>query len=128
VIFHLSQFLSFQSDCYVSGSGNTDLIAAIEVVCMANEFLLARCYSLIALVLSEVYRMIVVCSRQYISLCTKSYKYVKLLHVCVKYEKKNANEYLSDRKRKRAHQKTCKSRRTTIQSTNNLYDRFLHKI
>jgi hypothetical protein len=60
-------------------------------------------------------------------LCTNTYKCVKLLHICVKPGEKNANEHLSDRKRKHAHQKTCKSRRTTIQPTDRLYDRLLHK-
>ncbi len=32
--------------------------------------------------------MMTVSSRDYISLCRKAYKYVKLLHVCVKMEKR----------------------------------------
>jgi len=32
--------------------------------------------------------MMAVSSRDYISLCRKAYKYVKLLHVCVKMEKR----------------------------------------
>jgi len=35
--------------------------------------------------------------REFISLCRKAYKYVKLLHVCVSYyAKKDTNEYLFD--------------------------------
>jgi hypothetical protein len=55
---------------------------------------------LFSLVLSESYRMIVVCSKQYISLCTKAYKDVKLLPFCVTYDEKKAHEYLINQRRK----------------------------
>ncbi len=45
-------------------------------------------YSLISPILSEINRIIVVSNREYISLCRKAYKYVKLLHVCVNMEKR----------------------------------------
>ena len=45
-------------------------------------------YSLISHVLSEISRIIEVSSREYISLCRKAYKYVKLLHICVNMEKR----------------------------------------
>ena len=70
--------------------------------------------SLILLVLSEISRMMAVSSREYISLCRKAYKYVKILHVCVKYGKKDTNEHLFNQGRKRTHQKTCERRRATL--------------
>ena len=71
-------------------------------------------YSLISPILSEISRIIAVSNREYISLCRKAYKYVKLLHICVKYGKKNTNEYLFNKGRKRTHQKTREGRRTTL--------------
>jgi hypothetical protein len=45
-------------------------------------------YSLISRILSEISRIIAVSNGEYISLCRKAYKYVKLLHVCVNMEKR----------------------------------------
>ena len=59
-------------------------LQGVKSFTIPTVILLDRWYSLISSVLSEVYRMIDVCRRQYISLYTKAYKCVKLLHICVK--------------------------------------------
>jgi len=84
-------------------------------------------YSLISHVLSEISRIIVVSSIEYISLCKKAYKYVELLHLCVKHGKKDTNEHIVNKARKRTHQKNCERRRKTIQQTNSIHDEFLHR-
>ena len=58
--------------------------------------------------------MIVVYGRQYIPLCIKAYKYVKLLRDCVKYGKKDTNEHLCNQGRKPTYQKTREGRRATL--------------
>jgi hypothetical protein len=55
-----------------------------------------------------------VSSREYISVCRKAYKYVKLLHTCVKHGKKNTNEHIVNQGGKRTHQKNREKRRATI--------------
>jgi len=57
-------------------------------------------FSLISHVLSEISRMTAVRSREYISLCRKTYKYAKLLHLCVCNAKKDTNEYIINKARK----------------------------
>jgi len=43
------------------------------------------------------------------------------------HAKKDTNEHLSNQRRKPPHQKTRKGRGTTLQQTNRLYDKFLHR-
>lgn len=66
--------------------------------------------------------------QEFISLCRNAYKYVNLLHICVGHghAKKNTNEHLINQRRKPPHQKTRKRRRTTLQQTNRIHDKFLH--
>ena len=45
-------------------------------------------HSLISPIHSEISRIIAVNNREYISLCRKAYKYVKLLRICVNMEKR----------------------------------------